>query len=332
MNQTIYNTSNKTWLKGLTWLMCLVVCAGCSDKDIFIPHPIVGSSEVFFHEAASEDNSETFDAAEDYVHFTKSNTSVHIPANSLVYADGNVVTGSVQIESKEVRSVGKMIMNRWYTNKANDLNAVESYIDINISQDGQNVYIAEQNPLIVRVRDTSPLDDYQLFSNEAWVGYANVENPWIQSDAGNLEAKPWSFYWNGKDWNFEGYEFTIAKAGKYMIAGKVAPQNNEDQQYQLCADLPSELYDGSNTAAFATFDTFGIVADMRYDSEKMLFCTPIYQNMNGKTFSIVTISNRNTETFYFGTAHAVLKAKNKNIAIVPESKSREQILDALSEI
>lgn len=307
-------------------LICALLLSSCTEKDEFTPNEVVGDAEAFFVMNSIPENTTSFDAQSDFVHFTDAFSSVYIPANSLVDADGSVVGGNVQVSFSDVKSVGEMILNQWTTDNDKGLYAVEAFFSLDFSQAGEAVYIASDKPLKVRIRDKNVLSSFGIYENESLVSFNSANMPWM-SDPQEINATDWSFNWSGKDWINEGYEIDVARSGNYVIAGLLAP--TVEQLGELCVDLPYELYNSSNSVVYASFQDEGSVTDLTYDSEKVLFCTPLYESLRGKTIQIVSISNRNDETFYFGTTHAVI-GEESVLHIVPEPKTREEILDALS--
>ena len=309
-------------IKSLMLLGIVVVFAACQDKDEFTPDPISGDVNDFYTDAQGSYGSEVFDASEDYVYITNNNTSIHVPANSLINADASDIEGPVTLTFEDVLNKGELIVHNVPTMSSDKLLAMEGAIFVSFSQDGKQLSIKPGSLVTIRLRDSNADVEVQMYD-----GFdQGVSSDWNISDQA-MSLESWSFFWNGKDWMDSGYELYITNTGWYSVAKEINPAVS--YQEQICTELPIELFDGSNSDVFLILNDYDTVVPMEMDSEKMLFCATFLNIPEGAEATIVSISSIGENNYHFGMSHATISEGTGEILVFPQTQTKEQILDLL---
>lgn len=300
----------------------VLVLGSCQDKDEFTPDPISGDINDFYEDAQGAFGTDVFDVEEDFVFITINNTSVHIPANSLVYPDGTDVEGLVTIVFEDVLNKGELIIHDVPTMTTENLLSSEGAMFLSFSQNGQELSIKSGSLITLRLRDTDADADVQVYE-----GFDAVNNStWNESNqAFSLES--WSFFWDGKDWIDSGYELYLTATGWFSVAKEIEASSSEVEE--VCSQLPTELFDGSNSDVFLILNDYDTVVPLEMDTEKMLFCADFVNMPQGAEATIVSISSIGTLNYYFGMSNATISVDTGDISIFPNPQTKEQILDLL---
>ena len=311
-----------TKTKSFLLLSILVVLGACQDKDEFTPDPISGDINDFYQDAQGNFGTDIFDVQNDFVFITINNTSVHIPSNSLVYPDGSDVEGMVNIVFEDVLNKGELVIHDLPTMSSGKLLSSEGAMFLSFSQNGQELEIKPGSLVTLRLRDVNAEADVQVYD-----GYdANDNLDWnISSQAFSLES--WSFFWDGKDWIDSGYELYLTNTGWFSIAKEINPSVSDVEQ--VCAGLPAELFDGSNSDVFLILNDYDTVVPLEMDSQKMLFCADFLNMPQGAEATIVSISSIGALNYYFGMSNATISVDTGDLNIYPNPQTKEQILDLL---
>jgi len=312
----------KLYIFQLLILGIVISFSACQDKDEFIPDPVTGDINDFYEEAQGDYSQAIFDATEDYVYITNTNTSVHVPANSLVNADGTTVTGEVTITFEDVMNKGESVIHNVPTVSNGSLLSNEGTVYFTFSQDGVELSIKPGVVLVLRITDNDTDQEARLYE-----GYDAISNRnWVHSNQ-TLLRDSWSFFWDGKDWIDSGYELYVTKTGWYSVSTEISVTEVFSQP--MCIELPTELFDGSNSDVFLILNDYDTVIALEQDSEKMLFCAEFSNTPLGVNAKIVSISSLGESNYHFGMSNAILNVANSEIIIAPQPKSKEQILDLL---
>lgn len=312
----------KSYIKGLMLLGIIFTFAACQDKDEFTPDPITGDVEDFYEDAQGAFATETFDVTTDYVYITNNNTSIHIPANSLTNSDGSVATGMATITFEDVLNKGELVIHNLPTMSDGELLSSEGAFFFSFTQDENELSIAPGTLLTVRITDPQAEAGVQLYGGFDY----DINEDWSLSSQ-TMSLETWSFFWDGKDWDGSGYELYVSETGWYNVSKLIDPAMSASEQ--ICIQLPVELFDGNNSDVFLILDDYDTVIPLEMDSGKMLFCASFSNMPEGTEATIVSISSLGETNYYYGTSHAIISVDTEQITIVPESKTKEQILDLL---
>jgi len=170
-------------------------------------------------------------------------------------------------------------------------------------------------------------DAQGAFATETFEGFDyDINEDWSLSSQ-TMSLETWSFFWDGKDWDGSGYELYVSETGWYNVSKLIDPAMSASEQ--ICIQLPVELFDGNNSDVFLILDDYDTVIPLEMDSGKMLFCASFSNMPEGTEATIVSISSLGETNYYYGTSHAIISVDTEQITIVPESKTKEQILDLL---
>ena len=312
----------KSYVKSLMFIGILIGFTSCEEKDEFIPDPISGDVNEFYADAQNVFGGNSFNAAEEHIYITNTNTSVHIPANSLVYADGSEVTGEVTVTLEDVLNKGELVVHDLHTMSSGKLLSSEGVLYVSFTQNGEKLSIKPGSLITIRLTAPDAEVDAQLYEGLVM----STDSDWALSSQ-SLALESWSFFWDGKDWIDSGYELYITETGWFNVALEL----NTPMAFteSICVSLPTELYDGSNSDVFLILDDYDTVVPLEMDSEKMLFCATFSNIPQGSEATIVSISSLGEANYHFGTSRAIINMDNGEIVVFPEPQTKEQILDLL---
>ena len=313
----------KTYIIGLM-LVGIVICfSSCQDKDEFTPDPISGDVNEFYADVQGSHEWDSFDAATDHIFITDNNTSVHIPANSLVYDDGSDVVGEISVSLQDYLNMGELIVHNVSAMMSSDrMLSSEGVLFVSFAQGNEVLSVKPESLVTIRVPEPNASVDAILYDD----GGEPIVFDW-QVSGDTMSLKSWDFYWDGKDWIDSGYEFYITGSGWYNIALELNPDVSFNQP--ICVSLPRELFDGINSDVFLILDEYDTVVPLEMNSEKMLFCASFSNLPQDSDATIVSISSLGEGNYHFGMSHAIINMDNSELVVVPEPQTKEQILDFL---
>ncbi len=312
----------KTCIKSLMLFSIVVGFLSCQDKDEFTPDPISGDVSEFYSNVQGAYEGDSFSASSDHIYITNNNTSVHIPANCLVYADGSDVTGEVTVSLEDVLNKGELIVHNVPTMSSESVLSSEGALFVSFNQDNEELFIKPGSLVTVRLRDPNADANAILFDG---LDHDNATT-WKVSDH-TMSLETWSFFWDNKDWDDSGYEFYISTTGWFSVSLELNPTTPFLDP--ICVSLPRELYDGTNTDVFLLLDDYDTMIPLEMDSEKMLFCATFSNISVGSEATIVSVSSLGEGDYHFGTSNATISIDTGEILVFPKSQTKEQILDLL---
>ena len=312
----------KIYLKNLMLIGIILGFVSCQDKDEFIPDPITGDVSDFYSDAQGTYGGDSFNTSEDHIYITNANTSVHIPANSLIHADGSLVTGTVSVTLEDVLNKGELVVHNVPMMFSEKLLSSEGALFVSFSQNNEELSINPGSLVTIRLTDPNANVDAQLY--DGLVMTSNSE--WkISQQAMSMES--WSFFWDNKEWIDSGYEFLITESGWYSVALELNSASSFTEP--ICVSLPRELYDGNNSDVFLILDDYDTVVPLEMNSEKMLFCATFSNIPLDSEATIVSVSSLGEGNYHFGTSRATINMDNGELLVFPASQTKEQILDLL---
>lgn len=312
----------KTYIMGLMLIGIVTGFSSCQDKDEFTPDPISGDVSIFYTDAQGAFGGDSFNAASEHVYITNNNTSVHIPANSLVHTDGSEVFGDVTIALEDVLNKGELIVHNVPTLSSEKLLSSEGALYVSFTQNNEELSVKPGSLVTIRLTDPNADSNAQLYDGLDMM----TSTDWKVSEQ-SMSLEAWSFFWDNKPWNGSGYEFYITQSGWYSVALELDPSTSF--QEPICVSLPTELYDGTNSDVFLILDDYDSVVPLEMNSEKMLFCATFSNLPQGSEATVVSVSSLGEGNYHFGTSRAIINMDNGEILVFPESQTKEQILDLL---
>lgn len=313
----------KTYIMGLMLIGMVIGFSSCQDKDEFTPDPISGDVSDFYAEVQGSYDWDSFDAATDHIFITDRNTSIHIPANSLVYADGSDVVGEISVGLQDYLNMGELIVhNVTPMISSNKMLSSEAALYVSFIQGSEELSVKQGSLVTIRVTDPNADVDALLYDD----GSEPIAFDWEVSEQ-TMSLESWDFYWDGKDWIDSGYEFYITESGWYNVALELDPDVSFNQP--ICVRLPTELFDGTNSDVFLILEDYDSVVPLEMNSEKMLFCATFSNLPQGSDATIVSVSSLGEGNYHFGTSRAIINMDNDELGVVPDPQTKEQILDLL---
>ena len=312
----------KNYMKCLMLMGIVIGFSSCQDKDQFTPDPISGDVSEFYADVQDAFGGDSFDAATAHVYITNNNTSVHIPANSLVYADGSDVIGDVIVSLEDVLNKGELIVHNVPTMSSEKALSSEGALFVSFVQNNEELSIKPGSLITIRITDPNADADAELYDGLDKETAANWE---LSQETMALES--WNFFWDGKDWIDSGYEFYITRTGWFTVALKLEPATAFEAP--ICVSLPAELYDGTNTDVFLILDDYDTVLPLELNSEKMLFCATFSNIPQDSEVIIVSVSSLGDGNYHYGTSNATISIDNGGLFVFPESQTKAEILDLL---
>lgn len=313
----------KTYIMGLMLIGIVICFSSCQDKDEFTPDPVIGDVNQFYADVQGTYEWESFDATTNHIFISDRNTSVHIPANSLVYADGSDVVGEIEVGLQDYLSMGELIVHNVAPMVSSDkMLSSEGALFVSFIQGNEELSVKPGSLVTIRVTDPNASADALLYDD----GGEPIAFDW-QISGQTMSLESWNFNWNGKDWIDSGYEFYITESGWYNVALELDPDVSFNQP--ICVSLPTELFDGTNSDVFLILDDYDTVVPLEMNSEKMLFCGSFSNLPQDSDATIVSISSLGEGNYHFGTSHAIINMDNAELGVVPAPQTKEQILDLL---
>ena len=313
----------RTYFKCLMLIGILMGFASCQDRDEFTPDPVSGNMNDFYADVQGSFDWDSFDASTDHIFITDRNTSVHIPANSLIYADGSDVIGEISVGLQDYFNMGELIVHDVTPMMSSDkILSTNGTLFLSFTQGNEELSVKPGSLVTIRVTDPNANVNAILYDD----GGEPLISDWHVSNQ-TMSLESWDFYWDGKDWIDSGYEIYITETGWYNIASELVPDVSFDQP--ISVSLPTELFDGANSDVFLILEDYDTVVPLEMNSEKMLFCASFSNLPLDSDASFVSVSSLGEGKYYFGTSRATINMENVELVLVPEPQTKEQILDLL---
>lgn len=168
------------------------------EKRIAIPHT---KSEKLFNELRPESQKFQIDADSDNIITGKNGTQVFVPKNSFINADGELVTGKVDIEVIEVLSVADFIKTNLQTVSNGRPLQSEGMLYIDAKSNGQQITLATDKRLQIELPNINKMgtaSDIKIFSgsydtigNINWTESGKIENRLIPLPLELFEYSCW---------------------------------------------------------------------------------------------------------------------------------------------
>lgn len=175
-------------------------------------------------------------------------TTIIIPANSIVDADGIEITGNVEAKLTEYRSKGGMAASGVTTVSGNNMLESAGMFNLEVTKDGAEVFLKQDSAINVRIdQDELPTNQFILFKGEE-KGNPNDQNlvDWVVEDSVPLkpqEDNRTSFF------TFDYFQFGYCNIDRFY-ADFIG---NEVSSFEI--QVPAGM-DGENTWALLMFKDF----------------------------------------------------------------------------
>jgi len=183
------------------------------EERIAIPHT---KSEKLFNELRPESQKFQIDADSDNIITGKNGTQVFVPKNSFINADGELVTGKVDIEVIEVLSVADFIKTNLQTVSNGRPLQSEGMLYIDAKSNGQQITLATDKKLQIELPNMNKMGtaseikifsgSYDSLGNMNWTESGKLENRLIPLPLELFDYKTWTSFGFIRVPKNEGYQ------------------------------------------------------------------------------------------------------------------------------
>ncbi len=245
---------------------------------------------------------------------------VVILANACTNANGAAITTSAKIKMDItlLRKKGDFIKYASPTTNVTSLLDAGDYVNIKLSKDGQEIKMAPNNPIKIRVKDILTSSNMKFFSGSVIRFNQDTIFAWLPSFDGKVE------FWRNSASTLLGYEFTTNKLGWIgcsFFSDSLQPKT------RLNVVLPSN-YTNKNTAVFVVFKNKKTVVSLLNDAVTKTFFT--YNIPVGTEATLVSLTKINAN-YYLGSK-AITVTNGDVLNMLPEKKTLEQIITYLNSL
>lgn len=245
---------------------------------------------------------------------------VVILAKTCTNANGAPITtnAKIKIDITLLKSKGDFI--RYSSPTTNITNLLESgvYLNIKLSREGQDIKLAINSTIKIRVKDIITSTNMKFFSGTTIRFNNDTIFSWIPSFEGKVKL------WKSNTNTLLGYEFTTNKLGwigSSYFSDSLLPKT------RLNIVLPSN-YTNKNTTLFVVFKNKKTVVSLLNDPVTKTFFT--YNIPVGTEATLVSLTKINAN-YYLGSK--AIKVSNGDVLnILPEKKTLEQISSYLNSL
>lgn len=245
---------------------------------------------------------------------------VAILANACIHANGAPITtnAKIKIDITLLKSKGDFIKYASPTTNINNLLEAGVYLNVKLSRDGQDIKLASNSAIKIKVKDIVTSTNMVFFSGTSIRFNNDTIFSWIPSFDGKVEL------WKSNTNTLLGYEFTTNKLGwigSSYFSDSLLPKT------RLNVVLPSN-YTNKNTALFVVFKNKKTVVNLLNDPVTKTFFT--YNIPVGTEATLVSLTKINAN-YYLGSK--AIKVSNGDVLnVLPEKKTLEQIISYLNSL
>ena len=305
-------------------LITLVVSCG-KDIDSFEPNAKDGAINEFLQTVQTFEESYTFNSNTAQYIATGNNSIIHVPESAFEYANGEKVIGIVDIEYIEIIDKSLIALYSKPTVTDSELLENERIFYLEASQDGEAIALIDSKKIGLFLSDATASSEAQLYTG-ALVG-SNFT--WIRDFENIVEDGNWNTEnpLTGENWSDFGYEFEVSNLG--WISNAIVSDLNNLDKTGVCIKMPTTFDDlGTNTKVFMIFDLYDSVIELTENDGSGTFCTGVSMTPINQMVTFVSITALGEDNYYLGMESATT-AEDLQVNLVPERKTKEQILDIL---
>ena len=249
-------------------------------------------------------------------------TIIRIPGGSLINKNGVTVTGTVNIELKEIYSKGDMILSNATTTCNGGMLQTGGEIYLIARQNGEDLRVKPGYKISVEFPTTNPVAGMQLFTGQ-FVQNSNLAADsslvWTPVDSANAVVVQDSAFLGG----FMFYDFQVDSFG----------WTNCDRFYNLTGgtdpmiQVPTQ-FDNSNTSVYMIFDAENSVADGDVYADHVFRFHSGNHTPIGLAVTIVVIAKIGTQ-YYYSINHETTAA-GATFNVTPVAATHDAIVAAVS--
>jgi hypothetical protein len=241
-------------------------------------------------------------------------TKITFYANSFVDAQGNIVTGQVDFELKEIFAKGDMIWSERMTVASNgQLLESGGEFSLKATSAGQEVFLNQDFFMEVPISSaTSNSSTMELFtSTESDSSWTPVDSSWVGVDS------------SGSNYNFTFDSLTWINLDYFMNA------NNTTTSFSVEPRLSSGV-NLTNVSAYLVFDNLNTVGALNYNATTGVFSTS-YALPVGESVTIVIVGMDATQ-LYLGTLNTTISAVTSPLQVPMNAVTQAQLQTAINNL
>lgn len=269
-----------------TAALALLVVQGCKKEEIINePNPATGSSSIgaFFTQNGVPSQTLNVDAATGGFYTGNQGTRLYIYPNSFVTLTNQPVSGTVQLELKEILNRTDMILSDAHTLSNNNLLESGGELYLNATQGGQKLKLAAGKSIYV-VMPTTTTQDMNLFYGTRTSQGVNwnlaASTPTITANPDSSQTSGWAYPFSIDSLNWINMDVFYSD-----------PNPKTKVKVNVSAG-----YDSSNTAVFVVFNSKKMISRV-YSYTPGEFNTNYYTLPTGMNVNIVAISKQNGQYY-----------------------------------
>lgn len=272
----------------------------CSEEDpIEFPTPESNTLKDFFKDTRVQSQFFTFDAAAGTYFFGAKGTGIYFPGGSLLHQNGTAVTGTVQLELKEIYSKGDMILSNAAPESNGTLLKSGGEVYVALTQNNQKLRISHTNPGFIMFPCSTAVAGMQLFNGEF------RKNSELAADS----AMNWNLA-NGD--SAQVVQDTMGTGTYYQFTFDSIGWSNCDRFYYLTGGTDPMIhlpngYDNMNTQVYMVFDAESVMASADVFADQIYRFHAGEHTPIGLHVTIVAIANTN-DKYYYSITHEVTSA------------------------
>lgn len=250
---------------------------------------------------------------------------VVIPANSCTNGNGSPITGNsskIKAEIIWLKKKGDFVKYAAPTTNVFSLLEAANYCDIKLTKDGQEIALAPNSQIKIRLKDSTANGNMKFFAGNAIKYFKDSVFAWSPSNDGKVDL--WKDNSNGSGSRILGYEFTTNRI-RWFGAANYADSNVAKTKINVI--LPPN-YTNKNTIVFAVLKNTKTVISLLSNLENKTFFT-LNIPVNAE-FTLVAVSRINGD-YYFD--NRVIKTASANpIGLTPYKKTLPSILEIIDKL
>jgi len=277
----------------ILFLSLFIITTSCKKDVVDEFTPIAEKWDDVSHFIESVDLSKTYSIPNAQTEFVIDigNAIVHFNENSFQDQNGELVTGSINVEISNVTNSGRVVLNDIFTMTiVDEILHSKALIKIDAFQNGEQLDLKSSADVNMYVESM----DSDIDSEATFDWYNNSQIGWFPTVNFNVGLNTWDFDVNNINYSGTGYQVTIENTGWSHLANYEDILYPTSTEYGSIEIILSEEFDLESTKVFLCY-TDKICAIPITGSGNIFQHNRILVN---EEMNILTISTVNDELFY----------------------------------
>jgi hypothetical protein len=250
---------------------------------------------------------------------------ITFPAYSCTYINGSPITNTstkIRAEITILKKKGDFVKYANPTTNIFSLLQASNYCDIKLTKDGQEVTIAPNTKIKIKLKDTTASSDMRFFTENIIKYFKDSLLAWSPSSDGKIDI--WKDNNGGSTTKTLGYEFSTNRI-RWFGAARYADSNIIKSKLNV---FLSPNFTNKNTSIFVVLKNSKTVINLLADANNKTFFT--YNIPTNTEFTLISVSKINGD-YYLDSR--VIKSANANpIGLLPIKKSLAFITDFIDKL